>query len=106
GYFSVGLDVDYYQCIAKLSITTRATLLGALKVIVCKPNLIEIAQDEDVFKTSLLRNVSLSVIKGQVARVLNGSNPLTNFKFKFVRPAQEYMSGIELKVDVQIDQKP
>ncbi|MEL0636683.1 AAA family ATPase [Marinomonas sp. TI.3.20] len=106
GYFSVGLDVDYYQCIAKLSITTRATLLGALKDIVCKPNLIEIAQDEDVFKTSLLRNVSLSVIKGQFARVLNGSNPLTNFKFKFVRPAQEKMSGIELKFDVQIDQKP
>ncbi|PTO53911.1 hypothetical protein CWN94_12680 [Vibrio splendidus] len=106
GYFSVGLDVEYYQSVAKLSQETKASLLGSLKDIVYAPSLIEMAQDEDVFRTSLLRDVSLSVVKGQFTRVLGGSNPLTNFKFKFVRPAQDKMSGIELKFNVRVEKKP
>ncbi|MFA0114601.1 AAA family ATPase [Vibrio sp. 10N.261.46.E11] len=106
GYFSVGLDVEFYQRISKLTPKTRDALLSSLKDIVHEPGLISMAQDEEVFKTSLLRDVSLSVIKGQFARVLSGSNPLTNFEFKFVRPAQDRMGGIELEFDVQVEQKP
>ncbi|EJM7152612.1 MULTISPECIES: AAA family ATPase [Vibrio] len=106
GYFSVGQDVDYYQKISNLSEPVKVSLLKALKDIAHAPALIEIAQDEDVFRTSLLRDVSLSVIKGQFTRVLEGKKPLTNFEFKFVRPDQAKMSGIELTFKVKVEDKP
>lgn len=106
GYFSVGQDVEYYQNISSLSEQVKDFLLKSLKDIVHTPELIELAQEEDVFKTSLLRDVSLSVIKGQFARVLAGYPPLTNFKFKFTRPSTDKMSSIELKFDVKTESKP
>lgn len=106
GYFSVGQDVDYYQSISELPEALRNLLLGALKDIAHIPELIEFAQEEEVFRTSLLRGVSLSVIKGQFSRVLAGCPPLTNFEFKFVRPETEKMSGIELKFKVEVESKP
>lgn len=106
GYFSVGQDVDYYQKISLLPVHVRNKLLNALKDIVLTPELIEFAHEEEVFRTSLLRSVSLSVIKGQFARVLAGRPPLTNFEFKFSRPVQDKMSGIELKFKVEVESKP
>ncbi len=106
GYFSVGQDVEYYQKIWLLPAQAKTLLLGALKDIVFKPDLIEIAQEEEVFRTSLLRYVSLSVIKGQFSRVLAGQPPLTNFEFKFARPVAGKMSGIELKFKVGFESKP
>lgn len=106
GYFSVGQDVDYYRKISSLVEPLRTNLLSALKDIVLSPRLIEVAQEEEVFRTALLRDVSLSVIKGQFPRVLAGQPPLTNFEFKFSRPESDKMSGIELKFKVEIDSKP
>ncbi|MBS6003062.1 MAG: AAA family ATPase [Citrobacter sp.] len=106
GYFSVGQDVEYYEKISNLSESVKISLLEALKDIAHAPELIEKFKDEDVFKTSLLRYVSLSVIKGQFTRVLKGLNPLTNFEFKFVRPAQPKISGIELTFKVKVGVKP
>ncbi|MCR9696691.1 AAA family ATPase [Vibrio parahaemolyticus] len=106
GYFSVGMDVDYYKKISKLSGTIKNSLLRALKDMAYIPELISLAQDEEVFRTSLLRDVSLSVIKGQFTRVLEGRNPLTNFEFKFRRPAQTKMSGIDLIFEVKVGEKP
>lgn len=106
GFFSVGQDVDYYKKLSQLSKATRANLLNALKDIVFIPELVELAQEEEVFRTSLLRDVSLSVIKGQFLRVLEGGVPLTNFEFKFARPVTERMSGIELSFKVEVESKP
>ena len=105
-YFSVGQDVDYYQKFSVLTEPLRNQLLGALKDIVHIPELVEFAQQEDVFRTSLLRDVSLSVIKGQFSRVLVVRPPLTNFEFKFVRPEADKMSGIELEFKVEVGSKP
>lgn len=71
-YFSVGQDLEYYQNISILPENIRNNLLNALNDIVYLPKLIEFAQEEDVFRISLLRDVSLSVIKGQFSRVLEG----------------------------------
>lgn len=106
GYFSVGQDVDYYRKISSLVEPLRNNLLTALKDIVLSSRLIEVAQEEEVFRTALLRDVSLSVIKGQFPRVLAGQPPLTNFEFKFSRPESDNMSGIELKFKVEIESKP
>ncbi|MBM7071963.1 AAA family ATPase [Shewanella sp. 202IG2-18] len=106
GYFSIGMDVDYYKKISKLSAPIKSSLLHALKDMAQTPDLISLAQDEEVFRTSLLRDVSLSVIKGQFTRVLEGRNPLTNFEFKFGRPPQTKMSGIDLAFKVKVGEKP
>ncbi len=106
GYFSVGQDVEYYKKLSVLSDDLRSSLLESLKDMAYDSTLVNLAQDEDVFRTSLLRGVSLSVIKGQFANILAGRTPLTDFKFKFVRPKQEKTSGIELSFDVDIDVKP
>lgn len=105
-YFSLGQDVEYYKNISYLSEKTKIFCLKGLKDIAYDPSLIKLAQDEDVFRKSLLRDVSLSVIKGQFTRVLEGGAPLTNFKFKFVRPVQEKISDIELYFSVKVGEKP
>lgn len=106
GYFSVGQDVNYYQNISALPEENRNRLLDALRDIVFNLELIDLAQDEEVFRTSLLRSVSLSVIKGQFSRVLAGHPPLTNFEFRFFRPATDRISNIDLKFKVGIESKP
>lgn len=105
-YFSVGQDLEYYQNISILPENIRNNLLNALNDIVYLPKLIEFAQEEDVFRISLLRDVSLSVIKGQFSRVLEGLPPLTNFEFKYMRPETKRMSGIELKFKVEVESRP
>ena len=105
-FFSVGQDVEYYKNISLLPTQTRNNLLEALKDIVLKPELFELAQKQEVFRISLLRDVSLSVLNGQYHRVLSGKPPLTDFKFKFVRPMSEKMSSIELQFEVSVESKP
>lgn len=106
GFFSLGQDVDFYEKISSLSPVTKHTLLLALKDIVLIDGLIDVAREEAVFRTSLLRDVSLSVIKGQFSRVLDGQPPLTNFEFKFSRPATQKMSDIELNFKVEVESRP
>ena len=87
-YFSLGQSVDYYQKLSNLPMPLKEEILKALNDMVFNPSFIDIAQNENVFRTSLLRDLSLSVIKGQFNRALLGYPPLTDFKFSFVRPDQ------------------
>ncbi len=105
-YFSLGQDIEYYQNLSSLSPQLKEGVLNSLNDMVFNSTFIELAQDEDVFKTSLLRDVSLSVIKGQYNRVLAGQPPLTDFKFSFVRTEQNNMSGIELNFKVGASSTP
>lgn len=105
-YFSLGQGIEYYQSIAALSSQLKEGILKALNDMVLNPAFIEVAQDEDVFRTSILRDVSLSVVKGQFSRVLAGQPPLTDFKFSFVRPEQNNMSGIQLNFKVEASSTP
>ena len=105
-FFSLGLDVDYYRNMATLPNNLRKQILTALRDIVANPEIIESIKEEDVFSTSLLRDISLSVVKGQFARVLEGHAELTDFKFKFVRPDREDFGGIELNFNVKAESTP
>lgn len=106
GFFSLGQGVDFYKAISLLPAEYRNVILSSLKDLVHHVELIESIREEEVFSTSLLRNVSISVIKGQYSRLLDGKAELTDFDFKFVRPAEEKMSGIELEFSVEVDSKP
>jgi predicted ATPase len=105
-YFSIGQDVDYYKRALLLPKQSKEDLLSALQDIIFIPGLLEIAQREQVFRVSLLRSVSLSVIKGQFSRVLEGRPPLTDFKFSFTKQATEEGSALELSFKVRPESKP
>ncbi len=99
-FFSVGESLDFYKVISKLPENLREELLCSLNDIVFNPGLIDDIQEEDVFRTSLLRDNSLTSIKGQFNRVLYGKAELTNFNFAFERPRCEAMASIRLDFDV------
>ena len=105
-YFSLGQEIDFYRNLSSLSLDLRDDVLSSLRDIVFEPAIIAEVKDEEVFKTSLLRDISLSVIKGQFARVLDGQPPLTNFEFSFERPKKEKISDIALDFKVVASSTP
>lgn len=105
-YFSLGEDVDYYKKIASLTNTIKKQLLISLRDVVFDSGNLAAALDEEVFRTSLLRVVSLSAIKGQFKRVLEGGIPLTDFKFAYKQPEEDEFAGIELDFEVEAGARP
>lgn len=105
-YFSLGQDAEYYKKLYLVPAVDRNKILTALRDIVKYQEEIENIKGEEVFKTSILREVSLSSIKGQFYRVLNGQAELTDFRFKFVRENSPKLAGIELEFYVEESSKP
>lgn len=107
GWFSLGQDVDYYQCVReKLTPDVRLGLLQALADVVADDRSLKAAQNEDVFGKSLMRGVSLSVIHGQFRRVLDGQLVLTDFQFAYRDPGDERNAGINVEFLVEPASKP
>lgn len=107
GYFSLGQDVEFYKKIrAVLNKEVGDEVLVGLQDICFIPENLDKAGGQNVLKTSLLRDVSLSVIKGQYNRVLNGGVPLTEFKFVYDRPQEGKLGGITLSFNVIPESKP
>jgi len=52
------------------------------------------------------QTVSLSVIKGQYARLLKGKAELTDFRFKFIRIAAPRFASIDLDFEIEVDSMP
>lgn len=100
GFFSLGQSTEFYKKLAPLSRSLKEKVLAGLRDIVSDPSIIPRIEDEKVFGTSLLRNVSLSEVRGQFARVLAGYAELTSFKFSFLRPPSNSMGGLEIPFDV------
>ncbi|WP_434050459.1 AAA family ATPase [Marinobacter salarius] len=105
-YFSIGDDVDYYSNLSKLSTDTKAKVLESLNDVVGRESALKQAADEDVFRTSLLRDTSLSIIKGQYFRVLYGKPALTDFEFSFKREKTEQLSEVSLNFQVEANSSP
>lgn len=105
-YFSLGMGVHYYKNLTTISKELRNEVLRSLKDIVFNPSLFEEVKNEDVFQTSLLRDTSITAIRGQYTRVLAGKSPLTDFNFIYQRPDKENKGGIELEFNVKANSKP
>ncbi len=105
-FFALGQTVEFYRNIASLPNPPGQHILLALNDIVVRPDIIKDIKEEKVFSISLLRNISLSVVKGQYARVLEGKAELTGFKFKFTRSETQLFGGINLDFDVEVSSTP
>ncbi|MDC6129322.1 AAA family ATPase [Burkholderia gladioli] len=105
-FFSLGEDVEFYKKIRELPHEMGRRILLSLRDIVVSPEIIEIVKDEKVFGTSLLRGISLSTVKGQFSRVLDGYPELTNFDFEFQREKSIKMGEINLRFSVRVGALP
>ena len=105
-FFSLGQGTDYYRKMAALPNGYGKKVLTALRDMVVDPNIVDEVKDEEVFKISLLRDTSLSMVRGQYVRVLDGQAELTNFKFKFHRPEADDLGEISIKFNVIAESTP
>lgn len=105
-YFSLGQDVKFYKNINSLQGEVREQILIAMRDMVFQPEIIDEVKGEKVFSISLLRDNSLSVIKGQFYRALIGLAELTDYNFDFYRPASEKQGGIDLSFKVMVESIP
>jgi len=105
-FFSLGQSAEFYSKMASLPNHFGKNILLMLRDIVVIPDLIEQIKEEEVFSSSLLRDVSLSVVKGQYTRILDGKAELTDYKFKFVRPESNHFGNIDLNFNVTVVSTP
>ncbi|WP_088744094.1 ATP-dependent endonuclease [Cobetia sp. QF-1] len=105
-FFSLGESVDFYKKLSTLEVYCSNEILVGLRDVVYDPLILDRVRDEEVFGVSLLRNVSISLVKGQFRRVLNGLAEVTNYNFKFIRPVKDDFGGLELEFDVIANSLP
>jgi len=105
-FFSLGENDEYYKNIAKLDEKLRDSVLIALNDIVFNNKIIFRIKDEEVFKVSLLRYVSITTVKEKYKRLLIGDSPLSNFNFYFERKGMEALSDIKLNFEVAAESIP
>lgn len=106
-FFSLGQDVDYYKALHNdLDSITRTLLLQSLRDVVNDEQILELAKNESVFKSSLTRDVSLSTVRDQFKRVLGGNPELTDFHFKYTQAGNEKNAPVELEFQVKAESKP
>ncbi|MEU7676192.1 AAA family ATPase [Micromonospora taraxaci] len=91
-YFSLGQDDTYYEKLAQLGPDIRVEVLLALRDLAYDPALLENARDEEVTKTSLLRDVPVGVVEGQFRRIAHGGARVTPYEFDY-QPSGTVASG-------------
>lgn len=106
-FFSLGQDPEYYKNIKEhLSEEISSQLLVSLRDIANDEDILTSVSEERVFTTSLLRGVSLSVIRGQFKRILSGEVPLTEFNFTYKKEQSDVSAQVELDFNILPDSKP
>ena len=84
----------------------RSEYLKCLSDVVASNENLKLAENESVFKTSLLRGVRIDDIRDQFASVLRGEISLTNFDFGFDLPASDKFAGFDLQFQVKANSLP
>ncbi len=105
-YFSLGTDAEYYKNLNKLDPELKRDILTALEDIVYKPEKIKDIEDEEVLNTSLFRGVTLSDVRGQFSRVLEGLAELSDFDFNFVRQDLDGFCDLKISFKVKVSSIP
>ncbi|RTR27023.1 AAA family ATPase [Shewanella atlantica] len=106
GFFSLGQSEEYYSAVQSLEPDLRNNILKSLNDIVNNEKIISTAMSEDVFKSSLLRDISLTSISGQFKRILQGGDVQTEFHFKYKIRQGARTAGLELEFHVDPESNP
>ena len=89
-FFSLAESPEFYQNLYALGKDTCHIVLESLNNVVISERAMAVAMHEDVFKTSLLRDVNINTIKGQFSRLIQGDDLLTEFDFQFTRTGHHF----------------
>ena len=106
GFFSLGQDNEYYQNLKELDPPFRKTILRALNDVVNDERLLPVALQHRVMRISLLREVSLTSVKGQYRRILQGGALLTEYNFDYCLPQSARVAGLEINFHVNPESNP
>lgn len=102
-YFSLGASIDYYSTLKTFD--ERESILESLHDVALDLALFERVFYERVMQTSLLREVSPSMVRGQLHRIADGGAPLTNFDFQYILPDKEIFGDTYQHLDFHVDIK-
>ncbi|WP_216332522.1 AAA family ATPase [Rhizobium sp. X9] len=107
GWFSLGQDVEFYRILSEnTSAAFRTEFLAALRDVVALPDEFDRAKEEEVFKISFLRSLSVATIQNQFRRVLHGGAPLTDYDFAFMRAEDNSIGAVDIRFTVKANSKP
>lgn len=99
-YFSLGTSVDYYASLT--SSNERIDILSALNDLAYNLDLFEEVRTQRVTQISLLRDISVSTVRGQFHRIADGGAILTDYDFKYVLPDKDFVSGEYQQLNFQV----
>ncbi|SFO86683.1 AAA family ATPase [Hydrogenimonas thermophila] len=105
-FFSLGQSDHYYSTLMTLERQLREKFLRNINDIVFNEELLKKALDEDVTTTSLLRDTSLTTIKGQYRRILNDGAILTRYNFAYETKQTNNEAGYRLEFKVEPESNP
>lgn len=104
-FFSLSSSVDFYTNLYALGKSFGDEVLKGLNCVLVDHRAMGIAELEEVFKVSLLRNVHINNLKFQLNRIRDGYFPSTSFYFSFKRESL-YCAGLFLNFNVMPDSLP
>ncbi|EPP1217584.1 AAA family ATPase [Morganella morganii] len=99
-FFSLAESPEFYEKLYSIDNKLCKIVLERLNCVVISKTSMDIAKVEDVFKTSLLRDVNINTIHGQFLRIINGDSLLTEFNFQFIRK-KHLFSNLNLEFNVE-----
>jgi predicted ATPase len=106
-FFSVGQDADYYiNIVDNFSNEVANELLAALGDVAFDQTRLAMAENENVFDTSLLRTVNRNSIENQFRRIVRREAQLTEYHFIYQKEPSEDYSGIRVEFSVDPNSKP
>lgn len=101
GYFSLGTSSSYYAGLKDCN--KRIEILSGLKDIAYDLELFNKIVTQRVTQISLLRDISVSTVKGQFHRIADGGAVLTDHDFKYILPDIDIITGNNQHLDFQVD---
>ncbi|MCB2411116.1 AAA family ATPase [Hymenobacter lucidus] len=106
--FSLGQGDEYYTQLQKLGPSLRQRMLIALRDIAYDLDLLAEVADLPVTRKSLLRDFSLSEVRGQLHRVSKGGARLTPYRFasRLTAPLGGSVEPAQLTFDVEPEAQP
>ena len=105
-FFSVGLDDSYYVNLNSLGVDIKNRILSGLNDVAKNLKILNKAQNEEVFKVSFLRGLSITTIKGQFNRLATGKARLTPYDFTFTSPSKSGVNSISMEFHVIPNSNP
>jgi hypothetical protein len=106
-FFSVGVDVEYYEKLNELGESVRDEILLRIRDIAKDADLYNKAIQEEVTRVSFLRSLSETTITGQFRRLANGGSKLSRYSFKFILSSvQDVVAPMQLEFIVEPESDP